>query len=51
MKIIEILRLWEQGYSQREIAVSVKCAKSTVGVIQKKCLERALHYEQAADDP
>jgi transposase len=48
MKIIEILRLWEQGYSQREIAASVKCAKSTVGVIQQKCRECGLRYEEAA---
>jgi len=48
MKIIEILRLWEQGYTQREIAASVKCAKSTVGVIQKKCRECGLRYEEAA---
>ena len=47
MKIIEILRLWEQGYSQRDIAASVKCAKSTVGVIQQKCRECGLQYEQA----
>ena len=48
MKIIEILRLWEQGYSQMEIATSVKCAKSTVGVIQKKCRKCGLRYEQAS---
>ncbi|MDR9755232.1 MAG: helix-turn-helix domain-containing protein [Thermoanaerobacterales bacterium] len=30
MKIIEILRLTEQGYSQKDIAKSVKCGKSTV---------------------
>lgn len=30
VKVIEILRLTEQGYSQREIARSVKCGKSTV---------------------
>ena len=47
MKIIEILRLWEEGYSQREIAASVKCAKSTVGIIQKKCRDAWLSYEQA----
>ena len=28
VKIQEILRLTEQGYSQREIAQSVKCGKS-----------------------
>jgi len=48
MKIIEILRLWEQGYSQREIAASVRCAKSTVGIIQKKCRECGLRYGEAA---
>jgi len=48
MKIIEILRLGEQGFSQREIAVSVKCAKSTVGIIQKKCRKCGLRYEEAA---
>ena len=31
VKILEILRLTEQGYSQREIDQSVKCGKSTVG--------------------
>jgi len=49
MKIIEILRLWEQGYSQREIAASVKCAKSTVGIIQQKCRENWLNYQNAAN--
>ena len=48
MKIIKILQLGEQGYSQREIAASVKCAKSTVGVIQKKCRENWLDYQSAA---
>ena len=37
VKVLEILRLTEQGYSQREIAQSVKCGKSTVGEIQKRC--------------
>ena len=49
MKIIEILRLWELGYSQRDIAKSVKCAKSTVGLIQKKCREYGLSYKDAAE--
>jgi len=48
MKIIEILRLWEQGYSQKKIATSVKCAKSTVGLIQKKCREYKLNYQAAS---
>jgi transposase len=48
MKIIEILRLTEQGYSQREIAKSVKCGKSTVGEIQKRCRNSNLKYASAA---
>jgi len=48
MKIIEMLRLWEQGYSQQEIATSVKCARSTVGLIQKKCRECGLNYQSAS---
>ena len=49
VKIIEILRLWEQGYSQREIAASVKCAKSTVGEVQRRCKEHSL-YEHEPDE-
>lgn len=48
VKILEILRLTEQGYSQREIAQSVKCGKSTVGEIQKHCRIRNLQYDAAA---
>jgi transposase len=48
VKIIEILRLWEQGYSQREIAGSVKCGKSTVGEIQRRCREQKLEYSEAS---
>ncbi|MFZ7103079.1 MAG: IS21 family transposase [Peptococcaceae bacterium] len=48
VKIIEILRLTEQGYSQREIAKSVKFGKSTVGEIQKRCRNCNLHYDAAA---
>ena len=51
MNIIEILRLCEKGLSQREIATSVKCSKSTVGTIQKKCRELGLNYEQAIQMP
>ena len=49
VKIIEIIRLWEQGYSQREIAASVKCAKSTVGEVQRRCREHSLTYSQASN--
>jgi transposase len=47
VKIIEILRLSEEGYSQRQIATSVKCAKSTVGEVQRRCKEKGLQYTQA----
>ena len=49
MKIIGILRLSEQGYSQRDIATSVKCAKSTVGIILKKSREYGLTYKESVD--
>ena len=48
VKILEILRLTEQGYSQREIAASVKCGKSTVGEIQNRCRCANLQYDAAA---
>jgi len=48
VKIMEILRLWEQGYSQREIAASVKCGKSTVGDVQRRCREQELGYTEAS---
>ncbi len=48
VKILEILRLTEQGYSQREIAKSVKCGKSTVGEIQKRCRNCKLQFDAAA---
>lgn len=48
VRIIEILRLWEQGYSQREIAASVKCARSSVGEVQRRCREYRLAYHEAS---
>ena len=53
MKIIEVLRLWEQGYTQRDIAASVNCSKTTVTNLQKRCKALGLSYEKAremADD-
>jgi len=47
MKIIEVLRLGEQGFSQREIAASVKCSKSSVGEVQRRCRKAGLTWEQA----
>jgi transposase len=49
MKIIEVLRLWELGYSQREIASSVNCSKSTVVGIQQRCAQVGLLYETARE--
>jgi transposase len=48
VKIMEVLRLWEEGYSQREIAASVKCAKSTVGEIQRRSREQGMSYGEAS---
>lgn len=49
VRIIEILRLWEKGYSQREISKSVKCAKSSVGEVQKRCRQCGLGYSEASN--
>jgi transposase len=49
MKIIEMLRLAEQGFSQRHIAASVNCSKSTVGEIQRKCRTAGIGYGKAKD--
>jgi transposase len=47
MSILEIMRLWEQGLSQREIAVSVNCGKSTVNDVQQRCRASGLTYAEA----
>ena len=49
MKIIEVLRLWEQGYTQREIALSVNCSKTTVAGLQKRIKALGLTYQTAKD--
>jgi transposase len=49
MKIIEILRLWEHGHSQRKIATSINCSKSTVAGILRRCEEAGLSYETARE--
>jgi transposase len=49
VKILEIMRLSELGISQREIASSVKCGKSTVGDIQQRCREEGLTYAAALE--
>jgi len=48
VKIMEILRLWELGLSQRDIAASTNCGKSTVGEVQQRCREIGLTYDMAA---
>lgn len=48
MRIIELLRLWELGLTQREIADSVRCGKSTVGDIQHRCMNVGLTYDRAS---
>jgi len=42
------MRLWEQGLSQRDIAVSVNCGKSTVNDVQRRCRAAGLSYAEAA---
>jgi transposase len=37
----------EKGHSQRQIALSAKCAKSTVGEVQRRSREQGLTYLQA----
>jgi len=47
MKIVEMVRLSEKGLSQREIATSAGCGKSTVGEILKLCKDRGITYDIA----
>ena len=50
LKILEIMRLLEeQGLSQREIAASVNCGKTTVGDIRHRCEEQGLRYAEAKE--
>jgi len=49
MKIIEALRLWEQGYTQRDIAASINCSKTTVAGLEKRFIVLGLSYEAAKD--
>jgi len=48
MSILEIMRLWDHGLSQREIAVSVNCGKSTVNDVQQRCRLSGLTYAEAS---
>jgi transposase len=49
VNILEIARLSELGLSQREIAGSVICGKTTVGDVQKRCRDAGLTYAAAGD--
>ena len=48
MKIVEMLRLSELGMSQRQIAHSSGCGKTTVGRVLKICQEKSISYSLAA---
>ena len=47
MRILEIMRLCEQGLSHSEIAASVNCGKTTVHDIKRRCREAGLEYDEA----
>ena len=49
VKILEVLRLWEMGLSQRQIADSVKCGKTTVGELQGRCKDLGIDYTKAVE--
>ena len=48
VSILEIMRLWEHGLSQRDIAASVNCGKSTVNDVQQRCRQAGLTYAEAS---
>ena len=47
MKITEMLRLKEMGFSQRDIAKSSGCGKTTVGDVMKRCQTAGVGYKTA----
>ena len=47
MKIVEMLRLSGMGMSQRQIAQSAGCGKSTVGELLKLCKDKGVDYTAA----
>jgi transposase len=49
VNILEILRLSELGLTHREIAASVKCGKTTVGDVKKRCENAELTYAVAKE--
>jgi len=49
--ILEIMRLSEMGLTHREIAASIKCGKTTVGEVKKRCQGAGLTYSKAKSMP
>ncbi len=47
VNILEIMRLSEMGLSQRDVGTSVKCGKSTVGDVMRRCRDAGLTYAEA----
>lgn len=47
MKIIEMLRLSETGMTQRQIAASAGCGKSTIGDVLRLCRDNGITHEIA----
>jgi len=47
VNILEIIRLSEMGLTQREIAASVNCGKTTVGEVKKRCIDAGLTFDDA----
>jgi len=47
MKILDMLRMAEMGLSQRQIAASSGCGKSTVGKVLKICSDKSITHEKA----
>ena len=49
VNVLEIMRLSEMGFSQRKVAESVNCGKSTVGDVMKRCRDAGLTYAGASE--
>ena len=47
--ILEVIRLSEMGLTQREVAASIKCGKTTVGEVRKRCQHADLTYATAKE--
>jgi transposase len=47
--VLEVMRLSEMGLSQREIAASINCGKTTVGDVRKRCNDAGLTFAAASE--